>query len=545
MSRRKKRYLHRKLAISVFSTALLFAVFIAMLSFFAEFRRASDKNRVMIAQLLDTVESTAAIAAYSGNRAIGEDVLKGLLRNDIVHEARLFSEQRLDLRQTRGGPSPVQAEVVRTLRSPFGEGEAIGTLSVIPEARASLQAARDGALLGAFNSATVIGMTAMILLVLIRTSLSRPLSKVSNTLHAIKAGEKERLESLSRHRDDELGQLVRDINGLLDTAQEKFEEERRLLRQIQAVERQLRGIFENTSAGIFLLDGAGRLQTANPTLGRVLGLPDEIHDTLPGRDFPELAFADAEQFHALMSQADQEGQAVAADLQLKNHVRLPSATWVHCLLSRHTDNAGVARFEGVVYDITERRALEMRVRHEADHDPLTGLRRRQAVERDLVALLETPPEGESRHVLLLLDLDNFKNINDNYGHAAGDTVLVEIARRLKSCVRGSDIVARLGGDEFVVVLVGCVPVERACDIARNIVATITLPIPLGLGLEGRVGVSIGIAVHDAQHRTIAELFADADHAMYEVKRQGKNGFAMAGPDGTVRVEKVEIEQAAA
>ena len=540
MSHSKKRYLHRKLAVSVFWTALLFAVFIAALSFFAEFKRATEKNRVMLAQLLDTVESTAAVAAYSGNRAIGEDLLKGLLRNDIVHEARLHADQNLDLSLARDGPpSAAQTELVRTLRSPFGAGEAIGTLSVIPEANFSLQEARYSAMVGAFNSAAVIGLTALILLVLVRATLSRPLMTVSNALHAIKAGEKERLGSLPRHENDELGQIVQDINGLLDKVQEKFEDERRLLRQIQAVERQLRGIFENTSAGIFLLDGQGRLQTANPTLGRVLGLPEAEADALLGQDFPARAFAAQEPFLALMRQADESGQVVAADLPLRNPVDASAGGWVHCLLSRRSDHEGAACFEGVVYDITERRALEMRVRHEADHDPLTGLRRRQAVERDLAMLLEQQQEGGSRHVVLLLDLDNFKDINDRHGHAAGDIVLVETAHRLKCCVRASDWVARLGGDEFMVVLVDCVPLERAHSIARHILAAVTLPIKLSPEVQGQVGVSIGIAIHGEKNPALDDLLKAADQAMYEVKRQGKNGFALAGPDVVFRVEKID------
>jgi diguanylate cyclase (GGDEF)-like protein/PAS domain S-box-containing protein len=415
----------------------------------------------------------------------------------------------------------------------------VGTLALVPEERFIHREARYGAVMSAINSAAVIGLTALLLLVLVRASLSRPLLKVSHTLHAIKAGEKERLEPLPGHRDDELGQLVHDINGLLDTVQAQFEEERRLRREIQAVERQLRGIFETTSAGMFVLDEAGRLRTANPTLGRALGLCGVAPEDLPRRDFPVLAFAEPNRFRKLMRRAEQNGQTVAAGLRLQVHAECPAA-WVHCLLPRRVDGSGTGRFEGVVYDITERRELEIQVRHEADHDALTGLYRRQAAERELGRLLERAPDGESLHAVLLPDLDNFKFVNDNHGHAAGDAVLVETARRLKFCVRSSDIVARLGGDEFAIVLVNCVPVERA----RDIVAAITRPILLDSGRSARVGISIGIAIHDERRpTTMAARFEAADLAMYEVKRQGKNGFALAGADGAVVVEKVEADRA--
>jgi diguanylate cyclase (GGDEF)-like protein/PAS domain S-box-containing protein len=542
MTPRKPRYLHRQMVISVFRAAVLFMVLTSLISYVAEFRRASEKNRIMLNQLLDTVENTATIAAYSGNRVIGEDVLRGLLRNDIVHEVRLRSDQGLDLHLVRDGEAPGQTGVVRPLRSPFGAGDPIGSLGVVPEAGVIFREARDGALMGALNSAAVIGLTALMLLGLVRTSLSRPLLKVSNTLHAIKAGEKDRLAPLPGHGDDELGQLVRDINGLLDTVQAQFEEERRLRHDIQAVERQLRDIFETTSAGIFLLDGAGRLRTANPTLGRVLGLCHVAPEALAGRDFPVLAFAEPDRFHELMSLAEANGQTVAADLPLPPRGDCPAAGWVHCLLSRHADAEGAIRYEGVVYDITERRALELKVRHEADHDSLTGLYRRRAAERELMRLLKTRA-GQSPPVLMLLDLDNFKFINDTHGHAAGDAVLAETARRLKACVHGDDIVARLGGDEFAIVLVNCAPAERALGIAGDIVAAVTRPIRLGAALTGRVGISIGIAVHDERRISMAALFESADLAMYEVKRRGKNGFGLDGPDGIVEVEMMAVDRA--
>jgi diguanylate cyclase (GGDEF)-like protein/PAS domain S-box-containing protein len=541
MTSGKKRYLHRHLLVSFFRVALLFMVLNSLFYFALEFGRASSKSRLMLNQLLDTVESTAAIAAYSGNRAIGEDVLQGLLRNDVVHEVRLQSDLGLALNQTRPRGSSAGDEVVRTLRSPFGAGEPIGTLVLVPEERFILHEARYGALMGALNSAAVIALTTVILLILVRSSLSRPLLKVSNTLHAIKAGEKERLEPLPGHRNDELGQLVEDINALLDTVQDQFSQEQRLRQEIQAVERQLRGIFETTSAGIFVLDGSGRLRTANPTLGRVLGLDSSALEAGLGRDFPAAAFAESDRFHEIMRQAGQTAQTVAADLRLPGRGDAPPA-WVHCLLSRHVDGSGADRYEGVVYDITERRELELRFRHEADHDSLTGLYRRQAAERELAKLLDQARGAENPPAVMLLDLDNFKYVNDNHGHAAGDAVLVETARRLRSCVRSKDIVARLGGDEFAIVLVNCVPLERARSIARAIVAEVTRPIPLGAGRTARIGISIGIAIHGPRLPAMAALFEAADLAMYEVKRQGKNGFGMANPDGAVAVEQMEIDR---
>lgn len=212
--------------------------------------------------------------------------------------------------------------------------------------------------------------------------------------------------------------------------------------------------------------------------------------------------------------------------------------WVHCLLSRQSSALNSASFEGVVYDITERIAAETSIRHEADHDSLTGLLRRQAADRKLVSLMRGQRDRDDALVLCLLDLDRFKVINDTYGHDAGDRVLAEAAERFQSCVRACDIVARLGGDEFLIALVNCASPEHIRQIARDIVAAIGRPIQLKSRLSVEVGISIGICVEQGREQTLEAMYKAADQAMYEVKRQGRNGFAIMLADGTIAVEKI-------
>lgn len=534
----KRSHIHYKLAKSVLSGASLLAVIISTLFFVSEFKRSADKTVVMLNQLLDTVESTAAIAAYTGNQQIGDDVLKGLLRNDIVHQARLENGRQLDLKAVRNTEVPNQDEIVRTLHSPFADNEVVGRLMVVPEARFTLEEARHSTLVGVINSITLIAVTALMVLALVRSYLSRPLLRVSDRLHAIMAGEQKRLDNLSRHQDDELGQLVEDINRLLDNLKEKFLAEHELRQEIQLMERKLRNIFDTTSAGIFQLDCEGNLITANPPLRRVLRLPPSAPVELVGGKFLHAAFSDPERVQELMRQAEQHDQPVSGDLMLKNPQDAPNA-WVHCLLSKQTDTDGQARFEGVVYDITERHAAERRTRHEADHDSLTGLVRRHVAQRFLDQHLNaTPAEEKEAQVVLLLDLDGFKDVNDRHGHKAGDQVLVETAKRLKACVRVGDVVARLGGDEFLIILVNCIPADHAWPIARELVTSVRRPIQINPELAVNIGVSIGIAVSEASGLTTEDLLRTADRAMYAVKHQGKNGFGIVRPDGTVEVHTV-------
>jgi diguanylate cyclase (GGDEF)-like protein/PAS domain S-box-containing protein len=160
---------------------------------------------------------------------------------------------------------------------------------------------------------------------------------------------------------------------------------------------------------------------------------------------------------------------------------------------------------------------EERMRHEAVHDPLTGLANRTLLRDRLEhALARSQREEEHATGVLFVDLDNFKHVNDAYGHAAGDAVLVELGRRLKTAVRPADTVARLGGDEFVVVCEE-VDAEAALALGARLVAAIAAPLRVG-DVEHQLSASIGVALG----RTDPDaLLGDADAAVYEAKAAGR------------------------
>ncbi|WP_198171062.1 GGDEF domain-containing protein [Actinoplanes awajinensis] len=164
--------------------------------------------------------------------------------------------------------------------------------------------------------------------------------------------------------------------------------------------------------------------------------------------------------------------------------------------------------------LTEHEAL---VRHQALHDPLTGLPNRRA----LSALLA----GGGRQALLLVDLDDFKPVNDQLGHAAGDELLVTVARRLHRCVREGDSVVRLGGDEFAV-FVQDGDAAAAVHVAERIVDQLGEPFHIA-GTTVHIGASVGVAVGaDVVDGDL--LLREADEAMYRVKQASKGGYAVAG-----------------
>lgn len=192
----------------------------------------------------------------------------------------------------------------------------------------------------------------------------------------------------------------------------------------------------------------------------------------------------------------------------------------------------LARLAGLVgtlaRDVEQRRALEERLSHQAYHDPLTGLaNRRLFVERVVSALAERRRAGGVG--VMFLDLDDFKTVNDEMGHAAGDILLAGVAERLAAACRETDLAARLGGDEFGVLLTQLLDPSEARLVADRIHAVLSSPIEI----DGRmvpVGVSVGLAVDTAETYTADDLLVAADVAMYRAKAAGKGIVRTAPPD---------------
>ncbi|HSX71074.1 MAG TPA: sensor domain-containing diguanylate cyclase, partial [Pseudomonas sp.] len=184
---------------------------------------------------------------------------------------------------------------------------------------------------------------------------------------------------------------------------------------------------------------------------------------------------------------------------------------------------------GVVRDITEEKAWASQMHRLAHHDPLTGLPNRLVFEERLAGALERARRGRTRVALVFIDLNDFKTINDQLGHRAGDQVLMATAERLRTTLRGSDCVARLGGDEFVAVLEGLSaersPEEEGQAIADKLLAALSPPVQMD-GEAQRIGISLGIALFPEHAPNMDRLIHIADQAMYEAKRSGDNQYRL-------------------
>ena len=180
-------------------------------------------------------------------------------------------------------------------------------------------------------------------------------------------------------------------------------------------------------------------------------------------------------------------------------------------------------FDAFLRDITERKRLEHTLEMQATTDVLTGLPNRRSLLKTLPQAMRRAERTGRPLALIFLDLDGFKQVNDNYGHDAGDRVLIEFARRLHDAVRGTDTAARLGGDEFVVIVEGLVSGnDDAGKVAEKILQASQAPFPLADGMWLPISASIGVSLFAPPDSISAEeLLAHGDEAMYRSKHHGK------------------------
>ncbi len=279
---------------------------------------------------------------------------------------------------------------------------------------------------------------------------------------------------------------------------------------------QFRSLVHNATDLITVIDPAGTIRYQSPSADRLLGQRSE---TLVGTDYVDLLDEGDQQYvrGALRDLA----RSPSAEATLEYRVRHADGSfrYVESIASNLLTDRNVRGLVLNSRDVTERKALQDELTHQAFHDSLTGLFNR-AVFRDRVDhALERAKRSALNIAVLLLDLDGFKTVNDSLGHDAGDELLVAVGQRLEEAGRASDTVARIGGDEFAILLEDQADELSARSMADRLLHELTTPFEVR-GREVFVRASIGIALAASGART-DELIRNADTAMYAAKRAGK------------------------
>jgi diguanylate cyclase (GGDEF)-like protein/PAS domain S-box-containing protein len=286
-------------------------------------------------------------------------------------------------------------------------------------------------------------------------------------------------------------------------------------------------LVQHSSDLITVLDSGGIVEYQSPSIERVLGYEA---DQVIGTPFDRLVEpADRPRLLRLLADGPAHGGDEAQVLECALRHRDGSVRQFEILYTNLLDDEHV---HGIVLngrDVSERKAFEEQLAHQAFHDPVTGLANR-ALFAERVRHAVARARREHRAIaVIFLDLDDFKTINDSLGHAAGDEVLTEVAKRLDASIRASDTAARFGGDEFAVLLEETEGPQSAADAAERILESLTTPLVIE-HKELVVRASLGISVVEGDKAADAEeLIRNADAAMYIAKRDGKGGYRLFEP----------------
>ena len=316
-------------------------------------------------------------------------------------------------------------------------------------------------------------------------------------------------------------------------------ERKRMEDALLASEARFRSVFDHSAVGIALLETDGRVVASNPALQSFLGYTAEelanrkLYHLVPDEDVDGLA-------SALSAIA---GGAIP-DLTVEQRYtrRDGNIAWAALTMSRAHDrsNGQSLGIIAMVQDIGTRKSLEARLTHQASHDPLTNLANRTLFKQRVELALQRASHRD-RIVVMFLDVDNFKAVNDGAGHGAGDQLLVVAASRLLNATRGSDTVARFGGDEFAILLENVRDDDEARIVAERIIRTMRQPIHVGDDIVV-TGVSIGIARPYFESDGADEILRNADVAMYSAKGAGKGRYQFFEPAmHAAVVDRVELE----
>jgi diguanylate cyclase (GGDEF)-like protein/PAS domain S-box-containing protein len=262
------------------------------------------------------------------------------------------------------------------------------------------------------------------------------------------------------------------------------------------------------------------IEYVNPAFERITGYPaDEVIGTDPR--FMAAPGMDANE-RTLLRESLAGCRPV--NVVLRNLRKNGELFWNDLNITPVQDEHGaVTHFIGVINDVTALKQRTAHLEHEVNHDPLTGLANRNLMWDRLEQGLHLAQRQKSLVATVLIDLDNFKTINDTFGHEAGDLVLKVVARRLQASVRDSDTVARMSGDEFVLVLVNQPSLRFTLRMVERLRQSFAIPVSFG-GQEIPVGASVGVSLYPHDGSTAAELVRAADVAMYHGKgKRVENG----------------------
>jgi len=341
-------------------------------------------------------------------------------------------------------------------------------------------------------------------------------------------GEKIPIDDSAAPIRDEGGKVLGAVVVFRDV-RDRIEMEEKL-RQSEA---QFRNAFDFAPVGMALVSLDNRFLQVNEAICRLLGYPEEnlIGESQSHFSYSGEAIKESEYLHELLS-----GKSPMVQYEKRYKTFEGKDIWASVSVSLLKRDTKPICYLCQIYDLTERKAAEFQLARLAHIDMLTGLANRARLEHELEQQIMNARRYQKRLAVAFIDLDYFKQVNDSFGHEAGDCLLQAIADRLKAAVRETDTVARLGGDEFVVLLPAIHSDEEALFVIDKIRTELAKPIHI-TGQEMIVTVSIGVSLFPEDASDARTLLRFADSALYYAKAEGRNNLQFYRSDLTARAQQ--------
>jgi diguanylate cyclase (GGDEF)-like protein len=353
----------------------------------------------------------------------------------------------------------------------------------------------------------------------------------------IDGGENRTIEQPTRLPDGSSGWLstlkavVRDDGGRvvgLITHNRDITQRKMLQLKLEATQAQFDEALANMSDGLAMYDRAGVFLFCNRRYQELF--PLTAHLRIPGTSFADIIRASVELGEERLPAGVSLEEHVAAKVAA---VREDGEKLIELVDGRRLSSRTKIVANGstlmVVSDVTERWHFQKDLEYQALHDPLTGLPNRAYFNREFGRYLELARRAGGALVVMLVDLDHFKEVNDRFGHPAGDALLVEVSRRLEKAVRRGDLVARLGGDEFAILMSGPASAVTDVGLAARVSRSFTLPMRAG-DVTLQPSGSVGYTMFPRDNSDAEGLLRNADRALYLAKNRRRGSWVEYDPD---------------
>ncbi len=516
----------------VIAVSLLASLAAVAYTAYVTHQRAYQASQMRLNELLDTVESTLQVACFAKDQTLAGELAQGLLNNSDVLAVTIASEKLVLADKQRNPASTAIAThnaqpalaLKRLIYSPFDNQKEVGHILLAPDPRVIEDRIQEEVRFAAIQLSWQLAMVVFAVAAVMLLFIVRPIKAMSDKLHSMDPTTGERLPVPRRHGCTEIGQLVIDINALAERLVGALGTERQLRLAREIDEKKYHAIFDNAESGIFILDNTGSLLSWNAAFGRLF----EISQSGPADDFAWLnigllAWDNPEQIASLSQSALRQTNSVSKDLL----ICLPDGKrrWVHIVLSPVGENL----LQGVVHDVTSHKEAEASARQLVVTDPLTGLANRLGLEAGLRNLIqEYALSQRGGFMLLLLNLDEFRSVNEGMGLTAGDSILQTTTSRLSSCVKNGDSIARLSADSFGIILNQMTQADVADKICNRILAAIRQTYFVD-GSPINLHASIGITRFPLDASDVPNLLRQAELAMDSAKSGGGNTHVFFDP----------------